>query len=194
MAVTLNSSQVQQNFGAALDQALRGDDVIVARYGAPRAALVGYERYRALLSAARALEEPPGATSEPLQLHEATTPYLVARDRTSAQGSLAQRQPSTSGETHHVVATPGVCGGRPVIRGTRIPVKAIVGYHKLGLGVDEILDGLPHLTPAQVYAALSYYYDHQEEIEQEILADQQEQLLTRYGLQAAADGRVTAAG
>lgn len=194
MPLTRNSSQVQQNFGDVLDQTLRGDDVIVTRYGAPRAVLIEYERYRALLSAARALEEPPGATSEPMQLNEAAAPYLVTLDRTSGQEAPTQRRPLINAEVSHVVATSGVCGGRPAIRGTRIPVKAIVGYHKLGLRVDEILDGLPHLTPAQVYAALSYYYDHQDEIEHEIQEDEQEHLMARYGLQVAADGRITVAG
>ncbi|MBI3247093.1 MAG: DUF433 domain-containing protein [Deltaproteobacteria bacterium] len=61
-----------------------------------------------------------------------------------------------------------VCGGRPVIRGTRFPVSSIVWNHKLGFTVEEILREFPHLTPAQVYDALSYYSDHQPEIEEEI--------------------------
>ena len=61
-----------------------------------------------------------------------------------------------------------VCGGRPVIRGTRFPVSSIVWNHKLGFTVEEILREFPHLLPAQVYDALSYYYDHQPEIEEEI--------------------------
>jgi len=61
-----------------------------------------------------------------------------------------------------------VCGGRPVIRGTRFPVSSIAWNHKLGFTVEEILREFPHLTPAQVYDALSYYYDHQSEIEEEI--------------------------
>ena len=61
-----------------------------------------------------------------------------------------------------------VCGGRPVIRATRFPVSSIVWNHKLGLTVEEILREFPQLTPAQVYDALSYYYDHRAEIEDEI--------------------------
>ena len=61
-----------------------------------------------------------------------------------------------------------VCGGRPVIRGTRFPVSSVVWNYKLGLSVEEILREFPQLTPAQVYDALSYYYDHQPEIEAEI--------------------------
>ncbi len=83
-----------------------------------------------------------------------------------------------------------MCGGRPVVRGTRIPVQTIVGYYKQGLSVDEILAGLPHLTEAQVFAALSYYHDHQAEIEADIVAAEPEPLLARYGLRMEPDGRV----
>jgi len=97
-----------------------------------------------------------------------------------------------STEYRYIAREPGVCGGRPIIRGTRTTVKAIVGYYKLGLSVEEILEGLPHLTPAQVYEALSYYYDHQEEIEQDIEESRVERLIERYGLSITADGRIVA--
>ncbi|MBI4455129.1 MAG: DUF433 domain-containing protein [Acidobacteria bacterium] len=83
-----------------------------------------------------------------------------------------------------------VCGGQPIITGTRTPVKSIVGYYKLGLSVEEILEGLPHLTPAQVHEALSYYHDHQEEIERDIASNRARQVLKRHGLKLAASGRV----
>ena len=97
-------------------------------------------------------------------------------------------------EYRYITRVPGVCGGRPIIKGTRTPVKAIIGYYKLGLSVEEILEGLPHLTPAQVYEALSYYHDHQAEIEQDIQEGQVERLIERYGLKVAADGRIVAEG
>jgi hypothetical protein len=37
-----------------------------------------------------------------------------------------------------------------------------------GLTPEEIQQGHEHLTLAQIYAALSYYYDHQAEIDAEI--------------------------
>jgi uncharacterized protein (DUF433 family) len=37
---------------------------------------------------------------------------------------------------------------------------------------DEIVEAYPHLTLAQVHAALAYYWEHRDEIEQEIRADQ----------------------
>ena len=84
--------------------------------------------------------------------------------------------------TNHpfVVRVEGICGGRPIIVGTRTPVRSIVGYHKMGMAVGEILEGLPHLKPAHLYDALSYYYDHQDEIEQDIRADSEERLMKMY--------------
>lgn len=55
-----------------------------------------------------------------------------------------------------------------MIRGSRFPVSSIVENHRRGLTVDEILCEFPHLSPAEVYDALSYYYDHQDEIDREI--------------------------
>jgi len=97
-------------------------------------------------------------------------------------------------EYRHITRVPGVCGGRPIIKGTRTPVKAIVGYYKMGLSVEETLEGLPHLTPAQVYEALSYYHDHQAEIEQDIEESQAERIIERYGLKVTTDGRIAAQG
>jgi hypothetical protein len=49
---------------------------------------------------------------------------------------------------------------------------------------------LPHLTPAQVYEAFSYYHDHSSEIEQDIEEGRVERLLDRYGLEVCTDGRI----
>ena len=91
---------------------------------------------------------------------------------------------------HYITSTPDICGGRPIIKGTRTPVISIVGYYKLGLSVEEILEGLPHLTAAQIFEALSYYHDHQAEVEQDIADSRMERLVERYGLTVAPDGRI----
>lgn len=54
---------------------------------------------------------------------------------------------------------PGVQGGYPVISGTRTPVRTIVEmFCDTHAGdVDTILESLPHLSRAQVEAALDYY-------------------------------------
>jgi uncharacterized protein (DUF433 family) len=69
----------------------------------------------------------------------------------------------------HVTRTDGVCGGEPVIRDTRFTVRAVVMYVlRLGMTVEEVVREWPHLAPAQIYDALSFYYDHQDEIDEAI--------------------------
>ncbi|MCP4428646.1 MAG: DUF433 domain-containing protein [Chloroflexi bacterium] len=54
-----------------------------------------------------------------------------------------------------------ISNGRPVITGTRIRVSQIaLEYERLEWTPDQIVDAHPHLTLAQVHAALSYYYDN----------------------------------
>ena len=89
--------------------------------------------------------------------------------------------PTVTTDHPHVTQTPGVCGGRPVVRGTRIPVKALVGYYRMSYTLTEILEGFPGLTAAQLHDALSYYYDHQAEIDADMEADELPALLERFG-------------
>ncbi|MBX9680577.1 MAG: DUF433 domain-containing protein [Gemmataceae bacterium] len=71
----------------------------------------------------------------------------------------------------HIEMTPGVAGGRPRVAGRRIRVQDIVIWHeRLGRSADELVEGYG-LTLAEIYAALAYYYDHQDEIDQAILRD-----------------------
>jgi uncharacterized protein (DUF433 family) len=72
----------------------------------------------------------------------------------------------------HIVMTPGTCSGRPRIAGTRIKVKHVVIWHEqMRMSPGQIVADYPHLTLADVYAALTYYYDHREQIETEIRDD-----------------------
>lgn len=59
----------------------------------------------------------------------------------------------------------GVCGGEPVIVGTRISVSLIAEMEKTGYTADEMVAMYPHITHSQVYDALSYYYHHRDEID-----------------------------
>lgn len=71
-----------------------------------------------------------------------------------------------------IVRTPKIRGGRPHIAGTGVTVRRIVGWYKLGLTAEEIAAEIPHLTLAQVHAALAYYHANQEEIEQDIAEEE----------------------
>lgn len=87
MTVTLNSSTVQQNFGQAMDRALRSEDVVVERYGVPRVAIVEYGRYRRLLDAERELlrsrlqSASDAAAARALDLTEAEVDALIEQAR-----------------------------------------------------------------------------------------------------------------
>jgi uncharacterized protein (DUF433 family) len=67
----------------------------------------------------------------------------------------------------HISKTPGVCGGKACIAGTRIRVMDIVVLQRQGMPPEEMREAFSSrpLTLAEVHAALTYYYDHQEEIE-----------------------------
>jgi uncharacterized protein (DUF433 family) len=75
-----------------------------------------------------------------------------------------------------LVSSAEVCGGRLRIDGTRITINQIAVLYKQGYNAEEIADQYPHLTMAQVYAALSHYHANQEEVEADLTAEEQEAL------------------
>ncbi len=68
-------------------------------------------------------------------------------------------------EHHYIVRDEAILGGEPIVRGTRTSVRALVELWRLGIAPEEIPSHLSHLTLAQVFDALSYYEDHQAEIQ-----------------------------
>ena len=94
----------------------------------------------------------------------------------------------------YIVKNNAICGGSPIVKGTRIPVKAIVGYYKMGLSVDDLLDGFPNLTAAQIHDALSYYHDHQGEIERDLRRDRLDHVLKSQRLTLAPTGELRPKG
>jgi len=63
-----------------------------------------------------------------------------------------------------IESTPGICGGRARIAGTRVPVHRIAGYYRLGYSPEEMLTLLNSLSLAQVHAALAYALANSEEM------------------------------
>jgi len=61
--------------------------------------------------------------------------------------------------THRIEINPNVMLGKPVIRGTRIPVELLL--RKLSEGAKEVdlLDAYPRLTRADIQAAIGYAAD-----------------------------------
>ena len=70
--------------------------------------------------------------------------------------------------TQHITKTPGVCGGRACIAGHRVRVMDVVVWHEMrGYSPDQVVDLFPGISLADVHAALAYYFDHRQEIEDE---------------------------
>ncbi len=55
-----------------------------------------------------------------------------------------------------IVRDPAVLVGKPVVRGTRIPVSLILNYIEHGRSIEELLDDFPVLTKEDVEAAVAY--------------------------------------
>jgi uncharacterized protein (DUF433 family) len=61
---------------------------------------------------------------------------------------------------NHINIDPNIMLGKPVIKGTRIPVELIV--RKIGEGAltEDLLDGYPNITKEDIQAALLYAADN----------------------------------
>jgi uncharacterized protein (DUF433 family) len=75
---------------------------------------------------------------------------------------------ATATQHRYIARDDQILGGEPIILGTRTPVRAIVELWRMGIAPEEIPVRLPHLTLAQVFDALSYFSDHQDEISDHI--------------------------
>ena len=54
----------------------------------------------------------------------------------------------------HVVVAPGVCGGRPTFKGTRIEVETILDWLRAGRTVEDIIQGYPRWSRAAIREAI----------------------------------------
>jgi len=78
--------------------------------------------------------------------------------------------------TNHpfVVKNKDICGGSPIIDGTRTRVIDIaIEYEMLGQSPDEIISSHPHLNLSQVHDALSFYYENRDELDRKAEQDQE---------------------
>ncbi|MFN8634840.1 MAG: DUF433 domain-containing protein [Chloroflexota bacterium] len=71
--------------------------------------------------------------------------------------------------SHPMIAEyPGVNGGYPVVAPTRIAVRLVIeAYRELG-DFDETAEAFPQLSREQVQAALDFYRDHPERVDEDI--------------------------
>jgi uncharacterized protein (DUF433 family) len=75
-----------------------------------------------------------------------------------------------------VTTTPGVRGGRPYVVGAGVTVRRIVDMrYREGLSPEQIVEDMPHLTLAGVYAALTYYHANQAQMDADIATQDAEE-------------------
>ncbi|MEO8321256.1 MAG: DUF433 domain-containing protein [Bradyrhizobium sp.] len=59
-----------------------------------------------------------------------------------------------------IEANPNIMDGKPVVRGTRVPVELVLRKLGAGLSVEAILADHPRLTPEDVRAAQAFAADY----------------------------------
>ncbi len=57
---------------------------------------------------------------------------------------------------NRIVVDPKIMGGKPVIKGTRIPVYFILELLSNGWSIDDILREYPYLSREDILAAIKY--------------------------------------
>jgi len=57
---------------------------------------------------------------------------------------------------NRIEVNPSIMVGKPVIRGTRVPVEQVLKMLSQGVSIEEILEEHPHLTREDIQACLAY--------------------------------------
>lgn len=78
-----------------------------------------------------------------------------------------------------IVIDPKLHKGRPVIAGTGVTVRTVVGHYKLGLSAEEIADDM-NISLAGVYAALAYYHANTDELEADITSNSEATVMANF--------------
>ena len=56
----------------------------------------------------------------------------------------------------HIARDPLICGGQPVIRGTRVPIRIILGYLAHGEAIEAIVKEFPTVSETDVRAVIAF--------------------------------------
>lgn len=76
---------------------------------------------------------------------------------------------SRTSTSRYVTRDPDILQGEPIIAGTQVTVRDIVVFWKSEVKPEEIPEKLlPLVTAAQVFDAISFYWDNQQEIDEQI--------------------------
>ena len=67
-----------------------------------------------------------------------------------------------------------------MVVGTRIRVATVLTCYRQGMSVEEIVQQYPHLKPSDVHDALAYGYEHIDQIEADLAADDEAEVKARF--------------
>jgi uncharacterized protein (DUF433 family) len=67
-----------------------------------------------------------------------------------------------------LVRTPGICGGRLRIDGTRMTVNQIVALYHQGVRAERIVEQYPQRTLSEIYSVLAWYHANKDEFDKEM--------------------------
>ncbi len=94
---------------------------------------------------------------------------LLSRMTPGEKAQLLQRVAQELGDAYPGIDTiDGVCGGEPIIVGTRIPVRVLEQARRLGSTEAELLRLYPTLRAEDLTSAWAYVRSHHDEIDQQI--------------------------
>jgi len=192
MTKMISLKQAKMDFGRLAEEIWRSKDrLLIEKDGLPIAVLLSVDDFEDLMETIGGLSDPEHLVS----IREARAEYKRGEVDSEIR-MLRKTSPSVAElETKHtehpyIVRVPGIASGEPIIRGTRVPVRAIVLHYKASETLDEILEAYPHLPPAGVFDAISYYLDHQEEIEALIEENRLECVMKKHGLKIGTKGQL----
>ncbi len=108
-----------------------------------------------------------------LQQAEALLPQLSERDAIALFSRFFNHLKIKGRD---IIRTPGVCGGRACIEGTRMPVWSLVYHRFLGFTDWEILFNFPTISPGDLKNAWRYYEANKAEIDEDIRQNNEDEL------------------
>jgi len=85
----------------------------------------------------------------------------------------------------NLVRTPGICGGRLRIDGTRMTVNQIVTLYRQGQSAEQIVEQYPARSLSEIYTVLAWYHNNKEPFDRELAAEAAAEELARQDAERA---------
>jgi uncharacterized protein (DUF433 family)/PHD/YefM family antitoxin component YafN of YafNO toxin-antitoxin module len=192
MTRMIGLKEAKIDFERLAEEIWRGKDrLLIEKDGLPIAVLLSIDDFKDIMETVGELSDSEYLAS----VREARAEYkrgevdteMRIMGKTSPLGAESETKRT---EHPYIVRVPGIASGEPIIKGTRVPVRAIVLHYKATETLEEILEAYPHVPPAAVFDAISYYLDHQEEIEALIEENRPERVIDKHGLKVGTKGQL----